>query len=812
MSCQQEHTQLLYEIVLALGASLDLQPMLKKSLGTMLPKLDCTGAAVLAERREGGRCWREEVYVAPDSTLQSPAYIAAVADLRLTGPHLSGPTPHSDYTVRQVGDLHYCRFSLPGYGHLMLFGSRPPDPDLVHSFQPICQRLAVCCIACESAATADDQAHRTAPEENHSQDSINCKLAEDALRSSEERFRDLADMLPEGLFETDQNLKLTYVNRHALELLGYTAEDLGAGLNGLDLLVPEHRDLAQVNFARRLGGEDLGPVEYIALTKNGSRIPIHFHAGPIMITGKLVGLRGMVVDITERKRAEEALRESEEKLNTLLDATSEIVFLVKPDGTLLAINDAMAQSLGREKSELLGTNVFEAAPPEIADDRVARLRSAVASRKPLHGEVSLAGRFFDHSVYPILDDDGNVNQVAVFAKDITERKLLEEEKALLEERCNQAEKVESIGRLAGGVAHDLNNLLTPILGYGEILLTDLGSDDKRREAVDEILKAGFRARDLVRRLLAFGRKQLLEYKPVDMNQAVSGFEQLLRRTIREDIQIKVIRSPDLPSVLADIGQMEQVIMNLAVNAADAMPEGGHLIIETAPATLNQEYAAKHEGVAPGEYVLLSVSDTGCGMDVELREHVFEPFFSTKGDQGTGLGLATVYGIVKQHGGNIWVYSEPGKGTTFKIYLPVSRDASVKTQIANKTASDMRGSETILLVEDNEHVRNLTHTILQRKGYTVLAAENGPEALTILASCGVPVHMLVTDMVMPHMNGRELYQKAAREHPDLKVLYMSGYAGGIIAHRRVLEEGAAFIQKPFTVPALAGKIREVLEQE
>lgn len=414
---------------------------------------------------------------------------------------------------------------------------------------------------------------------------------------------------------------------------------------------------------------------------------------------------------------------------------------------------------------------------------------------------------------PFLKEERNLlDNITHLLGEAGEKEHRSNEKGRIEEQYHQARKLESIGRLAGGVSHDLNNLLSPIIGYGEMLLNDLDPGDARREFVDQILRAGLRARDLVRQLLAFSRKQTLEYKPVDMNKAVTGFEKLLRRTIREDIEIEIIPSPDIGTVMADINQIEQVILNLVVNASDAMPEGGCLTIETASANLDEDYAAKHQGVRPGAYVMLAVSDTGCGMDDETREHAFEPFFSTKGEQGTGLGLATVYGIVKQHGGNIWVYSELDKGTTFKIYLPVSEEARVEEKTCDKIATDLKGSETILLVEDDEQVRDLARAILRRQGYTVLVAENGLKALTVLASHDDPVQLLLTDVVMPEMNGKELFIKAAEKYPGLKVLYMSGYTANVIAHRGALEEGIAFIQKPFTVQALTAKVREVLEQD
>ena len=362
------------------------------------------------------------------------------------------------------------------------------------------------------------------------------------------------------------------------------------------------------------------------------------------------------------------------------------------------------------------------------------------------------------------------------------------------------------------MAHDLNNLLVPILGYGEMLMDDFNADDNRRESVEQMVQAGVRARDLVRQLLAFRRKQTLEYKTLDLNRVIGGFEKLLRRTIREDITIHIIPKPDIRIVKADIGQLEQVIMNLAVNAQDAMPDGGRLSLETAMAELDEEPAASRPGVRQGSYVMLAVSDTGKGMDEETLGQIFDPFFSTKGEEGTGLGLATVHGIVKQHGGKIWVHSEPGKGTTFEVYLPVSDEADIETRTLEKPAGETRGSETVLLVEDNEQVRDLTLAILERWGYTVLKAGNGAEALSVLVSHDGPVHLLLTDVVMPGMNGRELFARAVQKCPDLKALFMSGYSGNVLAHRGVLDGGIALIQKPFSAKAMVASVRQVLNDD
>jgi signal transduction histidine kinase len=409
-----------------------------------------------------------------------------------------------------------------------------------------------------------------------------------------------------------------------------------------------------------------------------------------------------------------------------------------------------------------------------------------------------------------LDPDNLAAGVTFTAIDITSQKQAEKEKEQIEAQYRQAQKVEAIGQLAGGVAHDLNNMLTPIIAYSDLLLIDIAQNDPARMKLEQILKAGNLARDLVRQLLAFSRRQTLEYKPLDLNQALRDFELLLSRTIRENIEINILSFSDVAPVMADIGQIEQVIINLAINAADSMPDGGKLTIETLPVTIDAEYKESHPGAQPGRYIMLAVSDTGHGIDEETRANIFEPFFSTKGEEGTGLGLSTVYGIVKQHNGNIWVYSEVGHGTTFKIYLPVSESARIEESQVSKTPVDIRGSETILIVEDNEQVANIAQEILTLYGYKIKAAKSGTEALKICAVENTPIDLLLTDVIMPEIDGKELAKKMLDVHQNLKVLYMSGYTSNVIAHHGVLDAGIQFIQKPFNPEKLAKKVREVLD--
>jgi signal transduction histidine kinase len=395
---------------------------------------------------------------------------------------------------------------------------------------------------------------------------------------------------------------------------------------------------------------------------------------------------------------------------------------------------------------------------------------------------------------------------------LIDRKRAEEEKATLQEQLRQSQKIEAIGRLAGGIAHDFNNLLTVIKGYSQLSLIELKEDVPLRGNIEEIKRASEKAVDLTRQLLAFSRRQILEMRVLDLNTVLRDLDKMLRRVIGEDIELITLLADDLGRVKTDPGWVEQTIMNLAVNARDAMPSVGKLTIETANVELDETYARNHIAVTPGRYVMLSMSDTGIGMTPEVRQQVFEPFFTTKEKgKGTGLGLSTVYGIVKQSEGNIWVYSEPGKGTTFKIYLPRVDEPleEIKERVVKEELP--RGSETILLVEDEEMVRKLAVQILKRQGYTVLEGSHGNEAFNICNKHDGPIHLLVTDVVMPKMSGLELAERIASIQPEIKVLYMSGYTDNAITHHGVLEKGMNYIQKPFTVDGLARKVREVLDK-
>lgn len=408
---------------------------------------------------------------------------------------------------------------------------------------------------------------------------------------------------------------------------------------------------------------------------------------------------------------------------------------------------------------------------------------------------------------PIFDETGQLVAIEGIARDITAR--LE-----LEERLRHAQKMESIGQLAGGIAHDLNNLLVPIIGYTELSLGETPANTTLHGYLNQIHRAGESAANLTRQILAFSRRQVLQMELVNLNQVVTDLSKILQRLVGEDVEFKVKLDPELYLIKADVSQLEQVLLNLVINARDAMPEGGELCVETGTVELDSLYYDSHPEFEPGHYMVITITDTGIGMDAATRQHIFEPFFTTKNKgEGTGLGLATVFGIVKQHRGQIYVYSEPGQGSTFKVYLPATEDGATVSQAITQPDTSVSGQETVLLVEDDDRVRLLVRETLSRYGYHVLEAKSPREGLAIATDPSVrTIHLLLTDVVMPQMNGKELFEQIIQFYPNISVIYMSGYTDDIIVRRGILHEGTNFLQKPFSVKGLVKKVRSVLDQE
>ena len=510
----------------------------------------------------------------------------------------------------------------------------------------------------------------------------------------------------------------------------------------------------------------------------------------------------------ERRRAEEALRESEKRLQAILDNSPAIIFLKNTEGRYLYVNPQFARLTPLTREQILGKTDDEIFLPAQAAAFRANDLKVLQAGVALEFEEVADQQDGPHtsivSKFPLRNAEGKVYAICAIATDITERKSLEAQ-------LRQSQKMEAIGQLAGGIAHDFNNLLTVINGYSELMLLSLPVEHPHCATFEQIRQAGEKASRLIRQLMAFSRQQVLQPKVLDLNAVVANIDTMLQRVIGEDIDLLTILSPGLASVKADPGQIEQILMNLVVNARDAMPAGGRLTIETADVVLDTDYARTHVAVNPGRYVMLAVSDNGCGMDAETQARIFEPFFTTKEPgKGTGLGLSTVYGIVKQSGGQIGVYSEPGRGTTFRIYLPRIEAAAEPVEPGKAREQLPCGSETILLVEDEAGVRTLAKTILQTQGYTVLDAAQGKDAFLLSGQHEGLIHLMVTDMVMPEMSGREVAERLKPLRPNMKVLFMSGFTDKAIVHNGELDPGMAFLQKPFTPQTLTRKVREVLD--
>ncbi len=640
------------------------------------------------------------------------------------------------------------------------------------------------------------------------------RQSENALRASEKRFRTLVENAADAMFLSDVNGNIVDVNRLACQRLGYSREELlTCHVSDVDVKVESAEALEAT--LRDLRPDRPITLESVHRRKDGSVFPVMLRIGFLEIDNESFIL-GLAQDITEQKSAEESLRESEKRFRDLVAMLPVAVFETDPDFNLSFANEHAFSLFGYTEQDLRnGVHCLEMI--DRGDRAVARSNLERRFRGEPVGTIEYRARKKDGATFPILLQASVMRKQSEFIGirgiivDISDRKQEEEQRLKISDQLRQAQKMESIGRLAGGIAHDLNNMLSPIIGYGELLHEDFDPADTRRESVGEILGAGLRAKDLVHQLLAFSRKQTLEYKPSNLNKVLINFEKLLRRTIREDIDIKIVTAPVDPVILADIGQIEQVVMNLAVNAQDAMPDGGTLVLETSLCELDAVYVAAHPGARQGRYAVLSISDSGTGMDAKTKELLYEPFFSTKGEKGTGLGLSTVYGIVKQHDGTIWVYSEIGMGTTFKVYLPLPQKSHPTFAETSGGQADLTGSETILIVEDDDHVRRLAHRVLERQGYRLLLASNGSDALKTLSACPHAVDLLLTDVVMPEMNGNALHSQALEMNRDLKVLFMSGYTDEMIIHHGVLEDGVSFIQKPFSANALSARVREILDQ-
>jgi PAS domain S-box-containing protein len=623
-------------------------------------------------------------------------------------------------------------------------------------------------------------------------------------RHKEAYFRQLFEGSPDAIVMADSRGQVLEANASFERIFQYAPEEaIGRLIN--ELVAPPHLAGEADELSERTQRGEVVQKDVVRRRKDGVLIVASVLAYPIVFDGDIVGFCGIYRDITEQKRTEETLN----KLSRAVEQTAENIFITDREGRIEYVNPAF-----EELTEYTAAEALDNTPRILKSGRqdpevYTALWETIQSGKPFRGTLinrKKSGKLYyeEKTITPVKDRQGTITNFISTGKDITDRMELEE-------RLLQAQKLEAVGRLAGGVAHDFNNLLTAVIGYGELLASRLGNEDPLGQMAQEVIRGGQRGAALARQLLAFSRKQVLRPRVIDLNDIILNIRNMLERLIPENIKLVTRPGAEIGPVKADPGQIEQVIVNLVINARDAMPAGGTIMIETLAVDLDGDYAFQPMLQTNGRCVMLAVSDTGVGMDSETQSHVFEPFFTTKEHGGSGLGLATVYGIVNQSGGTVWLYSELGEGTTVKVYLPRCDEAVESDQPDAQPPRLSAGAETVLLVEDNSQVRELAAEILRARGYRVLEASGGEDALQITREqAGKLIDLLITDVVMPEMSGPQLAQLMTASGRQLKVLYISGYTDNWIVHHGVLDGATSFLQKPFTPSVLASKVREVLD--
>jgi PAS domain S-box-containing protein len=629
--------------------------------------------------------------------------------------------------------------------------------------------------------------------------------ANDALRKSEKRYRDLVDQAPIGVFQSTPEGQFLELNIALATLLGYDTVREVLQLPAIETYVDPADRTRMIEILNRSGR--VSGLELRLKHRDGRPIWVRVDGRAVRdASGEVERYELFVTDIGGQHRSADALGASEARYRALMEHAHDAIFVNNEYGIVQEVNRAAEALVGATREELVGQSFLETLPVEDRERVLANFRKTLEHGRTLELlQIRIQrrdGTTIPAEVSASVVEFGGKPFVVGLLRDVSERNAMAEQ-------LRVAQKMDAIGQLAGGVAHDFNNLLTAILGYSQLLAPELRGNPEHFAAIDEIRKAGERAAGLTRQLLAFSRKQVLETRVLDLNEIVQRIEEMLTRLIGEDIQVRMKLDPALGPVRADAGQIEQVIMNLAVNARDAMPRGGQISVETANVDLAESYTQTHLPVQPGPYVMLAISDNGVGMDAATRERIFEPFYTTKEKgQGTGLGLSTVYGIVKQSTGYIWVYSEPGRGTSFKVYLPRVQLSAESLTTPESALVPAVGDETILLVEDDDSVRALARRTLEARGYRVLDAADGGAAVEI--ALAETIDLLVTDMVLPGMGGSAIAARIHEMQPRAKVLFTSGYTDDVIIRGGLLEPGAAFLEKPFTPSILARRVREVLD--
>jgi len=629
-------------------------------------------------------------------------------------------------------------------------------------------------------------------------------MTEASFNHKDAYFRQLFEGSPDAIVMADRRGVVLEANRSFERIFQYSAEEVrGRFIN--ELVAPPHLSGEADELTERTQRGEVIQKDVIRRRKDGVLIVTFVLAYPIVINGEIVGFCGIYKDITRQKQTEETLN----KLSRAVEQTAENVFITDREGRIEYVNPAFEELTEYTVAEAVGKTPRILRSGRQDSKFYDELWSTILSGKSFRGTLvnrKKSGKLYyeEKTITPVKDAQGNITNFISTGKDITDRMELEE-------RLLQAQKLEAVGRLAGGVAHDFNNLLTAVIGYGELLASRLTADEPLRRMAEEIIRGGERGAGLARQLLAFSRRQILQPRVIDLNKVILDIQNMLERLIPENIKFETRLGSSIGQVKADPGQIEQVIVNLVINARDAMPAGGTLAIETAGVFLDDHYIVQNVIRRQGHYVMILVSDTGVGMDQETQSRVFEPFFTTKEQGGSGLGLATVYGIVNQSGGSIWLHSEVGQGTTFKVYLPRVEQPAETPPAGAQPSKLPTGAETVLLVEDNPQVRELAAEILQAQGYKVLQASGGEEALLVSQQQGQDrIDLVVTDVIMPQISGPELAERLARAGRKTKVLYMSGYTDNWIVHQGTLDPATGFLQKPFTPSLLASKVREILD--
>ncbi len=656
------------------------------------------------------------------------------------------------------------------------------------------------------------------------------KRTEQMLRESEEHLSSIFRSAPIGIGSV-VNRELKKVNLRLCEMTGYDEGELIG--QSSKILYPSSEDFEFVGREKyaQIRAYGTGTVETHWQRKDGTIIEVLLSSTPVDLRNHSRGITFTALDITERKQAEADLLAERQYLTDIIDFLPDVTFIIDTDQRVVFWNRAAEAMTGVKRDDLLGKGDYAYAIPfygkrrpilidllnlpekerESSYSHVKRVADKVYAETFIQTLNNGKGAYLWGVAAPLYDRTGLRTGAVEVVKDITELKKSEKTNIQLQERLLQAQKIESIGRLAGGVAHDFNNMLGVILGHAELAQKQLDKTQPVFNNLEEIRKAAQRSAEITRQLLAFARKQTIAPQVIDLNISVDEMLTMLRRLIGENINLAWLPRQSLWSVNMDPSQLDQILANLFVNARDAIVDTGKVTIETDNVAFDETYCRMHAGFLPGEYVMLAVTDNGCGMDAETMAHLFEPFFTTKEvGKGTGLGLATIYGIVRQNSGFINVYSEPGQGTTFKIFLPRHKDSAVPALKENVTGTVLRGHKSILLVEDELMILDMTTAMLELHEYTVLPATTPGEAMSIAQEHAGDIHLLITDVVMPEMNGRDLARNLLSLYPSLKCLFMSGYTANVIVHQGVLDEGVNFIQKPFNMEDLAVAIREALE--